>query len=182
MKNVTILNFSSRENGNCAKIADFIKNHHSEDAVEILQIDAHFAACGGCDYECLQPGVMCPNVDDRQKQIMDRLLQSDLTYQIIPNYCGFPCANFFTFNERSIGFFNMDRNVMAQYMAVEKRFVIVSNSENASFDQAMRLQTKGEPDVIYLKTSKYGKRSTAGDLMDSSDAQSDLATFLTKSR
>lgn len=178
MKKITILTFSGRNQGNSSNIMEFITQFHNNSKVHKHAITNHFQACGGCNYECLQPGPTCPNVTVEQTQIMQDVMHSDVTYLIIPNYCGFPCANYLAFNERSVGFFNMDRAVMGQYMAAKKRFIIVSNSENAVFDQAMRQQTKEEPDVLYLKTSKYGKRSTAGDILDSDEAKSDLTAFL----
>ena len=33
------------------------------------------------------------------------ITDSDLSYFIVPNYCDYPCANFFIFNERSQCFF-----------------------------------------------------------------------------
>jgi hypothetical protein len=44
----------------------------------------------------------------------------------------------------------------------------------------MQQQAKDTSEVLYLKTSKYGKRSTAGDLMMSPEAVTDLDTFLNK--
>ena len=40
------------------------------------------------------------------------------------------------------------------------------------------LQQANEPNVLYRKTSKDGKRSIAGDLLDSADAKSDLCNFI----
>lgn len=177
MKNVVILNFSSRKGGNCAHAAEFISQHHLTDDVKTFTIDS-INPCGGCDYECLNPAAKCPNVSAYQEEVMHAVMHSDITYMIIPNFCGMPCANFYAYNERSIGFFNMDRGVMGQYMNVKKRFVIISNTETVMFDQAMRQQTKEDPDVIYLKSGKYGKRSTAGDILESTHAQADLNGFL----
>ena len=178
MKNVAILNFSSRNHGTCAHIAEFITTYHSQDQVKNFVIDDSFKTCGSCDYECLQPGVRCPNLSDYQTQIMESVMQSDVAYLIAPNFCGFPSASFMAYNERSVGFFNMNRSVMDQYLSVKKRFIMVSNHETAAFEQAMRLQTKDDPDVLYLRSAKYGKRSTAGDILDSDAAKADLQTFL----
>jgi hypothetical protein len=65
-------------------------------------------------------------------------------------------------------------------MDVRKRFIIVSNTENEVFQKAMQQQAKDASEVLYLKTSKYGKRSTAGDLMMSPEAVTDLDAFLNK--
>ena len=63
-------------------------------------------------------------------------------------------------------------------MDVQKRFIIVSNTEGATFDSAMRQQVNGDPDVLYLKSRKYQKRSIAGDILDSEAAIADLEAFL----
>ena len=111
---------------------------------------------------------------------MDAICSADLVYYIVPNYCGYPCANYFVFNERSVGYFNMDRALMQKYMAVTKRFVVISNTEGPNFANALKQQVAGEPEILYLKTSKYSKRSTAGDLTESEEAQADLLEFLKK--
>ena len=178
MKNVTILNFSSRNHGNCTHIADHIAVHNTETNVHTFVMDQRISPCNGCNYECLMPGATCPNVSQYQQEVMGAVLQSDVVYLIVPNYCGFPCANFLAFNERSVGYFNLDRGLMQRYMNVRKRFIIVSNTENEVFQKAMEQQTKDTSEVLYLKTSKYGKRSTAGDLMESPEAVADLDAFL----
>ena len=178
MKNVTILNFSSRKQGNCANIAHYMEVRSTETNIRSFVIDQRIGPCNGCNYECLMPGTKCPNISQYQEEVMGAVLQSDVVYLIVPNYCGFPCANFLAFNERSVGYFNMDRGLMQRYMNVRKRFIIVSNTENEVFQKAMAQQAKDTSEVLYLKTSKYGKRSTAGDLMESPEAVADLDAFL----
>lgn len=182
-KMIVILSFSTRSNGNCSKITDYLVDHYKRTNVCSYVIDQKdFAPCGGCGYECLKPGLVCPRVTMRQKIIMDAVCESDITYFIVPNYCGYPCANYFAFNERSVGYFNMDRALMERYMAVPKKFIIVSNSEGDNFVNAMCQQTNEEPDILYLKTRKYQKQSIAGDLLDSDDAKADLVAYLNKDR
>ena len=180
MKNVTILNFSSRKQGNCANIAHYMEVRSTETNIRSFVIDQRISPFNGCNYECLMPGAKCPNISQYQEEVMGAVLQSDVVYLIVPNYCGFPCANFLAFNERSVGFFNLDRTLMQRYMDVRKRFIIVSNTENEVFQKAMQQQAKDTSEVLYLKTSKYGKRSTAGDLMMSPEAVTDLDAFLNK--
>ena len=178
-KKVLVLTFSDRKNGNCSKIAEYIEQFYMRTNVQTIVISReNFAPCGDCDYECLKPGVACPALTGRQKEIMDAVCQSAVTYFVVPNYCGYPCANYFAFNERSVGYFNGDRARMTAYMDAPKRFIIVSNSEGAAFEDAMRQQTNGTPQILYLKTRKYQKQSIAGDLMTSEEAKSDLAAFL----
>lgn len=140
--------------------------------------DENLSPCHSCEYECLKPGVCCPNVANRQKNLMDAICNADLVYYIVPNFCGYPCSSYFAFNERGVGYFNMDRSLMGKYMAVKKKFIIISNTESDTFVNAMKQQTSAAPEILYLKTSKYGKHSTAGDLLDSKEAQVDLENFI----
>lgn len=89
---------------------------------------------------------------------MNAIMASDLVYFILPNYCGFPCASYFAFNERSVGFFNEDKSVLNRYLIVPKRFVIVSNTESQTFVEAMQQQVSDEPEILYLKSRNYGKK------------------------
>ena len=181
-KSIALIQFSSREQGNCSSISSLIARHYAEDAVKAFSIDSTVVqACSNCDYECLQPTKVCPNLTVKHKNIMDAICNADLVYYIIPNYCGYPCANYFVFNERSVGYFNMDRALMQKYMAVPKRFIIVSNSEGPNFENALKQQVVGNPEILYLKTSKYQKRSTAGEMMESQEAKDDLKAFLERS-
>ena len=174
---VTILSFSSRTGGNCANIGKYISNYHKN--CRLIMIDSESVrACGSCDYECLKPGLRCPQLSDPYLEIMDALCRSDLVYFIVPNYCGYPCANYFAFNERTVGYFNMDREKMARYMNVPKRFIVISNTEG--FEAAMGQQTNEAPQILYLKSRKYGKSSIAGDLLESDAAKADLDEFLSR--
>lgn len=173
---VIILNFSTRSSGNCANIASAIAGFHGEQSVQVLSVSMD--PCGGCDYECLKQGKSCPKSAPEHIALMNRLLDASMVYFVVPNYCGFPCANYFAFNERSVGFFNGDRSMLKQYLAVPKRFIIVSNTQNDHFADAMAQQVSGEPEILYLKTSRYKKVSIAGDMMESEAAKEDLRKFL----
>jgi len=178
-KNVTILSFSSRTNGNCANISNYLSNYYNRTNVYTYTIDAETVQpCGKCDCECLNPDVHCPHLSEEYRTLMDTVCESDLVYFIVPNYCGYPCGNYFAYNERSVGYFDLDRSKMNAYMAVPKRFVIVSNTEG--FEAAMKQQTSEEPEILYLKSGKYKKSSIAGDILESAEARADLDTFLVK--
>ena len=177
-KKVVIIQFSSRQKGNCNAISKVISEFYQEDNVRAYTVDAcNMPACSNCDYECLTPGKTCPNLMQEQIQLYADVCNADITYMIVPNYCGYPCANYFAYNERSVGYFNLDRALMDKYMSAKKRFIVVSNTEGANFENALAQQST-EPKILYLKTGRYGKRSTAGDLMDSEDAKDDLIAFL----
>ena len=177
--NVVILNFSGRKVGNCSEIADYISKHYLNSNIRSYHVDQTFGTCGGCNYECLIPGdAKCPNVTAFQQEIMDAVCESSITYYIIPNYCGFPSGNYFAFNERCVGYFNMNRELMKKYQTPAKGFIIVSNTENECFVQALRQHTAAEIKPLYMKTGKYGKRSTAGDILESEAARADLDSYL----
>lgn len=104
-------------------------------------------------------------------------MQADLVYYIVPNYCGFPNASYFAFNERTVGYFNSNRDAMMQYMSIQKKFIVISNTESEMFYNAMQQQAE-RPNILYLKTSKYGKQSIDGDVLDAMEARADLEAFL----
>ncbi len=178
MRKVTILSFSGRSNGNCAAVADLIMNVFASANVCTSLISSIYEPCNSCDYQCLKPGEICPKLNDNQRNIMERLLESDLVYYIIPNYCGVPCANYYAFNERNVGYFNGDRSIMGKFMNLNKRFIIISNTESPAFEAAIRQQCAGNAKTLYLKSYKYEKNSIAGDLLTSQDATDDLFVFL----
>lgn len=64
-------------------------------------------------------------------------------------------------------------------MSIKKMFIIVSNSESDVFLCAMRQQSD-EPKILYLKTSKYGRQSIIGDLLESNEARNDLLDLLNR--
>lgn len=63
-------------------------------------------------------------------------------------------------------------------MSVPKRFIIVSNSEGEIFEKAMQQQTNDNPEILYLKSNEYGKRSIVGDILESDAAKADVTAFL----
>lgn len=176
MKNVVILNFSGRINGNCASISNYIKDYHKNTNNYVYNISDLISPCGNCDYECLKVSELCPDLGPI-KAIMDCIMTSDLVYYIVPNFCGFPCANYFAFNERTVGYFNLDHELAERYMGISKKFIVVSNTEDIAFWKAMQQQAI-DPQIIYMKTSKYSKCSVAGDMLASEIAQRDLLAFL----
>lgn len=176
MKNIAILNFSTRNNGNCASIANEIESNCAKTNACIYQISQLIEPCGGCGYECLKPNENC-YIGKKIHTLMERLINSECIYYVLPNICGFPCANYFIFNERTMGYFNGDRALMGRFMSIPKKFIIVSNTESDVFYKAMQQQAK-EPKLLYMKTAKYKKNSLSGDILKSEAALMDLKLFL----
>lgn len=177
-KKVVILNFSPRTEGNCAKVCTFLQDYYNRTNVYTYTIKDSFRSCADCNYECLKSGPECPALTEDGKLVMDHICSSDLVYYVIPNFCGYPCSQYFAFNERSVGYFHLNANKMDRYMAVRKRFILISNSESEIFRDAMRQQTNEEPEILYLKAGKYGMESIRGDLMESVEARAELLDFL----
>lgn len=176
---IVIINFSHRDNGNCIAVADAIREYHDRSILAEYKIDHDWLqSCGNCDYECLRESCVCPNRTQLFDEMLNQISNCDVAYYIVPNYCGFPCANYFAFNERSVGYFERKKERLEKYLSTEKRFVIISNSESEVFEKAMHQQTKDRPKMLYLKTGKYAKNSIAGDLMDSDAAKADLVNWL----
>ena len=172
---VTILSFSPRNDGNCAAVGNYISKYYKNSRLIVLDGE-RIQPCGNCSYECLKPEMRCPQLTEEYLNVMDSICRSKLVYFIVPNYCGYPCANYFAFNERSVGYFNMDQKKMECYMSVSKRFIVISNTEG--FENALQQQTNEAPEILYLKSGKYGKASITGDILESDAARADLDQFL----
>ena len=174
-----IISFSSRGNGNCAQIGKLIRSL-SEEAVLFQFSYFEIHACGKCGYECFADRSKCPYYSDMEYRLLDAVTNSDLTYFILPNYCDYPCANFFIFNERSQGFFQGRPDLLDVYEKVPKRAVVISNTNEENFRQALAYQAYKEPDILFLPAKEYGKDSIKGDLLTNDKAVSDIIAFVQK--
>ena len=115
-----------------------------------------------------------------ENHLLDAIIRSDLAYFILPNYCDYPCANFFIFNERSQGFFQGRPDLLDVYEKVPKRAVVISNTNEENFRQALAYQAYKEPDILFLPAKEYGKDSIKGDLLTNDKAVSDIIAFVQK--
>lgn len=174
-----IISFSSRENGNCAQIGKLIRSV-SEEAVLFQFSNFEIHACGKCGYECFADRNRCPYYSDMEYRLLDAVTHSDLTYFILPNYCDYPCANYFVFNERSQCYFQGRPELLEAYEKVPKRAVVVSNTNEDNFKTVLAYQTCNEPDILFLSAKKYGKVSIHGDLMKDENAVRDVTAFVRK--
>lgn len=177
---IVIVNFSGREVGNCQAISQVVGDVHLSDKVYIY----HFSSltvhpCGKCNYECFGREESCPYQDDAVYEIYKKVTVCDLAYFILPNYCDYPNANYFLFNERSQCFFQHRPELLERYLAVSKKFIVVSNTETDHFIQAFRYQISEneQPNVLFLAAKKYQKKSIVGDIMDSEKAKKDVKEF-----
>ena len=107
MEKICVISFSGRSGGNCASIAREIENFWlGKGVVSVFDFSTfEIAPCGRCSCECFKKRESCPYFSDSEFDICDTITNSGLTYFVVPNYCDYPCANFFIFNERSQCYF-----------------------------------------------------------------------------
>lgn len=173
---VCIISFSSRKNGNCGQIAAYLLSLH-KDAGLYDFADFSIHPCGGCAYECFDRAGQCPFMGDREYELYEAILRSARTYYIMPNYCDYPCANFFIFNERSQCFFQGHPGRLEAYCRIPKKFIVVSNTNERNFREILAYHVEGEPEILFLSARKYGRVSIAGDLMTSGEAAARIGAF-----
>lgn len=172
-----IVSFSSRKSGNCGNIAEFIKNELPNSDVYSFA-DIQISPCGNCNYECFRRREACPHFDDMEYRLLDTVCRSEAAYFVIPNYCDYPCSNFFIFNERSQCYFQGYPKLLDQYLNVPKKFIVVSNSISNNFRETFTQHSSCEPEILFLSANKFGKSSISGDLLDSDEACLQLKDFI----
>lgn len=176
---INIISFSSRDGGNCEQIGEFIYSNYNRTNVSLYKFsELMIHSCGNCRYECFVDNKACPYIDDDEFGLLDAICCSNLTFFIVPNYCDYPCANFFIFNERSLCSFQNHPEKLDQYLSVKKKFIVVSNTGIERFTEAFTQHTNGAPDVLVLSAKTFGKRSIDGDIMKSEQAKAVLTEFL----
>lgn len=174
---VCIVSFSSHKDGNCAHIGDFVNSMYPN-AKRFYFSEIKLNACGDCSYQCFVNGNKCPFANDKEMEILDAITNSQLTFFIVPNYCDYPCSNYFVFNERSLCYFQNNESLLNRYLNVSKKFIVVSNTNKDNFKTAFAYQTNGKPQILFLSSKKYGKKSIDGDLLSSKEAIEELKKFL----
>ncbi len=172
-----IVSFSSRKNGNCSQIGKLIQSV-TEDAevFDFSKVNLH--PCGNCAYQCFSSRDHCPYIDDMEYRLLDAVTHSDLTYFIIPNYCDYPCANYFVFNERSQCYFQGRPELLEKYENVRKRAVVVSNTNEENFIHALAYQSYEKMKILFLSAKKFGKVSINGDLLSDESATRAVLEFV----
>lgn len=172
-----IISFSSRKAGNCAQIGKFISEQLPNSKIYDFS-DFEISSCGNCNYQCFNNADECPYVPDKEREIIEAIVNSTLTFFIVPNYCDFPCANFFIFNERSLSSFQKNEKLLSAYLKVPKKFIVVSNTNTDNFKTVFTYHCDTEPNILFLAAKKYGKTSINGDLLSSVCVVDELKKFI----
>ena len=178
MKTV-IVSFSSRSNGNCSQIGKMICSLTNDPVLfDFSEFDIH--PCGHCDAECYEARENCPYFADKEYEILDAVIHSDLVYFVLPNHCDYPCANFFIFNERSQCFFQGRPEILESYLKIPKRSIVISNTNRENFIQALAYHSDNEPEVLFLSAKECGKSSIDGDILTSERAVECIRQFVNR--
>lgn len=173
-----IISFSSRADGNCDSISTLIQACYEKNCTVFRFSGQQIHPCGGCCYECFGKEKTCPYIADPEYGLIDAICNHDLTYFVIPNYCGYPCANYFIFNERSQCYFQHHPERLDCFLKAAKKYIVVSNTNQDNFRQILRQNVYGEPEILYLSAKKYGRISIHGDILTSDAAESEIRKFI----
>lgn len=159
---IAIINFSNRTNGNSLDISKYLKDLYIGNDVKLYNFSSlNIEACGSCAYECLKKGYRCPKKDKINK-MYHTICNADMCYYVLPNYCDYPCSNFFLFNERSCGYFNNNYQKMDKYLNVKKKFIVITNSNTENFIEILKKHVKNEnPEILFISTKKFGLLSAS---------------------
>ncbi len=175
-----IVSFSSKTGGNCEQISEYIREVCGSPTKIFRFTDFIIHPCGGCGYECFADNRRCPYINDPEYRIIEEICNSSKTFFVLPNYCNYPCAHFFIFNERSQCFFQRHPERLERYLDIPKQFVVVSNTGKETFVEALTQHTNKKPDILFLSARHYGKVSIEGTILQSDDAKADLYRFVKK--
>lgn len=182
MRKVSIINFSSHENGNGDKIVDYIKKvvqNAEMDVVKFSQEDIH--GCGKCQYDCFNEKQKCHYFSDSIAEVYRKIADSDFCYFIVPNYSGVPCSNYFIFRERSQGVWQ-DNGLWRRYAKTPKHFIVISTTNQSIFKELLKNEIdEGKTITIdFFNSQEVESKSTKGDLITYPYFQKRLKDILIK--
>lgn len=176
---ITILSFSGRPDGNSVRVAGAVADALGKENTQIIDFsDVRVEPCNHCHCDCFLPGGSCP-VEDDVVDIYKKIMQSEQVYFVLANYCGYPNAKYFAFNERSSGFFLRNHELLIQYLAIPKKFIVISNSNQEKFTELMQYQVPQDtqPEMLFLSSGKFKVSSFAGNLMEVPEARELVEKF-----
>ena len=145
---------------------------------DFSEFDVH--PCGRCASECFTARENCPYFKDKEYEILEAIVHSEMVYFVLPNYCDYPCANYFIFNERSQCFFQGKPNFLEAYLNIPKRSIVISNTNRENFIQALAYHSDKEPEALFLSAKECGKISIDGDILTSERAVECIRQFVNR--
>ena len=176
-----VISFSSRADGNCAAIAGCVQETLGAEGLtrfDFSGLSVH--GCGACHCECFRQREACPYFADDAFRLNEAAALADRAVFIVPNYCDFPCSNFFLFNERSQCCFNGHAELADRYLAVPKKFIVVSNTGRENFSGGVPgpCADRNGAGCLLPARGGYHRISLDGDLMTCEPARAAVRDFL----
>ena len=149
-----VISFSSRADGNCAAIADCVQETLGAEGLtrfDFSGLSVH--GCGACHCECFRQREACPYFADDAFRLNEAAALADRAVFIV---------------------------LADRYLAVPKKFIVVSNTGRENFLAAFRdhVLPGTEPDVCFLRAAAYHRISLDGDLMTCEPARAAVRDFL----
>ena len=173
------ISFSARETGNCAGIIDFMKTPQDK-IIYYKNLSTH--GCSDCGYECFK--TQCRYQDDDVYSLYDSFENYEKVILLVPMYCGNPSSLYFSFNERSQGYF-MHRE--DEYISFAERLFIIgvygSGEKSPDFIRCFEKWFEGTPythHVLGIERHLY-RQTMADSVMDLEEVKTALREFVRQS-
>ena len=149
--NITIINGSHRDGGNCVKFADIAKKIF-EDNLHVVKIfnliDLKIQPCTGCLF--CEDGKKCPIQDDFSGKIEPALKNSDLIIMATPTYFNMPSAamvNYLDRTNKMCDFFAENHKKCLFYLVGQTDVDTIMDAYNClhTFSEIMEMEEIAEP-------------------------------------
>ena len=98
--------------------------------------------------------------------------------------CDWPCSNFFRFCERGCGWFGIGTERTERYLAAEKHFIVISNTNRSHFEEIFseHVPPARPPHILFLSAAAYHRVSLRGDLAEVEAVHAVLRDFFAEQR
>lgn len=175
--------FNAREEGNCAKLAQYCLNKLAQKGWKTELLKAYhlkITPCSKCAYECFK-NKECPIADDVPMAYAE-CRKADALIFAVPDYGGHLASVYFAFAERAQ--FEFRKFALFEKEFLRKvNFLIVGNL-SAGGDMALHEALYGFanrsfwPETLLLPAREYAQSSLKGNLMESPDVKKRLERFV----
>lgn len=181
-KKVLGISFSSRQNGNCSNVVDFILDQFSLSDFKIDKVDFSnlaFNRCGPCGYYCFSADNCI--FQDSLTEVYQSIIESDVVVTVIPVYCGNLASNYYAFNERLQGFF---KGLDIEDLYFKKlRVIIICNPDHEMENELFPISKMVSKNIvivepIVLSSRAFGLSALKTELVQHHGVQEMLKTFV----
>lgn len=172
-----IVDFSARENGNCASLAKYCSDEN-DSVFAMRELPIH--PCANCRYECMSGGCIYRGSDPLYS-LFDAMVSAEKVIWLIPMYCGCPASSFFILNERSQDYWMRHEEFYNAFVGKLYMIAVYGSAEESPgyIERLADLFQSGErkPHVLGLERHTY--HHTLSDLLTSEpDVLKTVSAFL----